>query len=174
VAIGRRPAVFAGALLLGACNAILGVEDRVLRDGVVEAEAGPDGTSTLPDATIKPDGSPVVDGGTRDADAGEADADASINHCDGGHEIGEYATWFGKVNLHRAPGGVWLSDDDCTSGATVNTVAYCQKFWPTTLTQYSYPATVEPKPFASGGGAPPTCGGVDRFKGEIQYACCGP
>ena len=160
--------------MLGACNAILGVEDRVLRDGVMESEAGVDGTSPLPDATITPDGGPG-EGGDADADAAEADADAAVVQCEGGlKELGEYTTWFGKVNIHRASGGSWLTDNDCASGADINTVAYCRKFWPSTVVQVHFSPTAELKPFTSGGGAAPTCGGVAPYPGEDQFACCAP
>lgn len=93
----------------------------------------------------------------------------------GSIQLGEYATWFGKVNLHRVTGGSWLVDDDCASGANINTVTYCQKFWSTTTRQVQLAApTSDLKPFTSGGNAAPACGGIAPYAGQAQFACCTP
>jgi hypothetical protein len=94
---------------------------------------------------------------------------------DAGVAVGEYATWSGKVNVHRGPGMAWTVDTDCSSGANVNTVLYCKKFWPTATTQVPLVAvTPEMKPFTAGGGAFPTCGGLYPFEGLVQFVCCAP
>ena len=66
-------------------------------------------------------------------------------------------------------------DTDCSSGADVNTVSYCQKFWPTTTKQVQLASvSSDAKPFTSGGGVSPTCGGVALYPGQNQFACCAP
>jgi hypothetical protein len=81
----------------------------------------------------------------------------------------QYATWCGKVNVH-SEGDAWVTDSDCTSGCNINTVDYCQKFWPEADAQ----VTVEPVPgelktFKDAG-----CGGGYDHEGFAQYACCAP
>ena len=89
------------------------------------------------------------------------------------YEVGQYATWGGKVNVHRAPGGAWEVDSDCITGANANTVDYCREFWPVASTQIALAQTSpEDKPFTAAGGAAPTCGGVFPGRGQAQYVCC--
>jgi hypothetical protein len=65
-----------------------------------------------------------ADAGDAADPAPEASLDASTGACgDGLVQVGEYNTWSGKVNVHRAPGGSWPLDTDCSSGSGVNTVA---------------------------------------------------
>ncbi len=45
--------------------------------------------------------------------------------------------WYGKVNQHVA-GNTWKTDSDGTSGANVNKLQYCQKFWPKTTSVADY------------------------------------
>ena len=45
-------------------------------------------------------------------------------------ELGRIATWWGKVTIHRANGGAWVQDADCTSGANIYDLNYCKKFFP--------------------------------------------
>jgi hypothetical protein len=163
-----------------------------------EADAAPDGASSTrlppgndasttaadPDATSAADASSSADGAADGATDGAAtdaavvpDSSTTSAACGAGFvQIGEYATWYGKVNVHRAgASGTWTVDTDCTSGADVNTVAYCQKFWPTTTKQAQLAAvTADNKPFTSGGGASPACGGVAPYPGQNQFACCAP
>lgn len=146
------------------------------------------GGARLPPSPAK-DAAPIDESDASVTDSGAADADAAADANDssvvdsggttacgaGFVQRGEYATWFGKVNLHRATGGAWLTDSDCSSGANVNTVAYCQKFWPGTTKQVQLAAvTADNKPFTSGGGTSPSCGGVAMYPGQAQFACCGP
>lgn len=137
-------------------------------------------TPTDPDAASAADASLTPDGA---ADAAATDAalmpDSSTTSaaCGTGFvQLGEYATWYGKVNVHRAgTSGTWSVDTDCTSGADVNTVAYCQKFWPSTTKQAQLAAvTADNKPFTSGGGVSPACGGVALHPGQSQFVCCAP
>jgi hypothetical protein len=160
-----------------------------------EADAAPDGasstrlppandastTATDPDATSPADASLTSDGASDGAAATDAavvpDSSTTSAACGAGFvQIGEYATWYGKVNVHRVgSSGTWTVDTDCSSGADVNTVAYCQKFWPTATKQAQLAAvSADNKPFTSGGGVSPACGGVALYPGQNQFACCAP
>jgi hypothetical protein len=125
-----------------------------------------------PDAAAAPDGADAAS----NADAATAPDATTSAACGAGFvELGEYATWYGKVNVHRATGGAWVVDTDCSSGADVNTVSYCQKLWPTATKQAPLAAvTSDTKPFTSGGGVSPACGGVALYPGQNQFACCAP
>jgi hypothetical protein len=90
--------------------------------------------------------------------------------CPGGEEaIGEIAVSCAQVNVHGMPGAMWTTDPDCTSGCNVVTVAYCQKFYPTT-TKLVTLAAVSPdnKPFFSASCPNPAW----DYPGTGQYACC--
>ena len=159
-----------------------------------EADAAPDASgsrlpprrdaaSADPDAGDHADGSPLsdaasdtgLDAAVTDSAVAPDSGSASAACGPGFVQIGEYATWYGKVNVHRATGGAWIVDTDCSSGADINTVAYCQKFWPTTTKQAQLAAvTPDNKPFTSGGGVSPACGGVAPYPGQNQFACCAP
>ena len=46
---------------------------------------------------------------------------------------GRIEYWFGKVNQHKSmPSGSWLTDPDGVSGALIDQLVYCQKWWPGT------------------------------------------
>ncbi len=116
------------------------------------------------------DGAQAADG----SDASTDDGSTAPTCGDGGVALGQYATWQGKVNVHRTLGLQWAVDTDCSSGANNNTVAYCKKYWPTTTVQVPFTTvSSEQKPFTAGGGAAPTCGGVYPFEGQLQFLCCG-
>jgi hypothetical protein len=53
--------------------------------------------------------------------------------------------WQGKVNLHRDSGGSWTKDSDCTSGAGIDPLVYCKKFYPATTSVTSVPVTTKPE-----------------------------
>lgn len=131
-------------------------------------DAGADGSASSSDAALDVDARASYD-------AGDA-AVISQGSCTVGlKQVGEYATWSGKVNVHRSTGGAWSVDSDCSSGANINTVTYCQKFWPGATTQvHLMTVTPEQKPFTQGGGTAPTCGGLAMFQGLDQFACCAP
>ncbi|MCY1001826.1 hypothetical protein OWM54_32195 [Myxococcus sp. MISCRS1] len=63
---------------------------------------------------------------------------------DKGAEQGRISYWSGKVNAHKAPGGAWLKDSDCSSGANIPPLTYCRKFFPGTNSVVAVP--VSPKP----------------------------
>ncbi|CAN5849483.1 hypothetical protein BH11MYX4_BH11MYX4_53490 [soil metagenome] len=178
---------FLAAVALVACatgTATNDVTDDLALNG---SDGGREGGAVLPpstktDAASEPDQSDaaVPDGGLDGAldaakDAG-VDSSTTSGACGAGSaQLGEYATWSGKVNVHRTTGGTWLVDSDCSSGANVNTVAYCQKLWPTTTKQVQLAAvTSDTKPFTSAAGSAPACGGVALSPGQAQFACCVP
>ena len=46
--------------------------------------------------------------------------------------LGKISYWSGKVNQHTDASGTWATDSDGSSGANINTLAYCKKFYPGT------------------------------------------
>ena len=46
--------------------------------------------------------------------------------------LGKISYWFGKVNQHTDASGAWQTDPDGTSGANLNKITYCRKFYPGT------------------------------------------
>ncbi|PTL80261.1 hypothetical protein DAT35_30190 [Vitiosangium sp. GDMCC 1.1324] len=62
----------------------------------------------------------------------------------GGAEVGRISYWYGKVNVHKAPGGSWLKDSDCTSGADIDPLTYCRKFFPGTTSVTEVSVTAKP------------------------------
>ncbi|NTX10812.1 hypothetical protein HUA76_08450 [Myxococcus sp. CA056] len=85
-----------------------------------------------------------------------------------GPELGRISTWWGKVNLHKSPGGDWLTDSDCSTGANVYDLNYCRKFWPTATTVTEVPVTPKPANVWRTGG----CGiELGDFDGEKEYVC---
>lgn len=132
-----------------------------------DAQAAKDGASSDTDASAN------VDSGGSDGGDGSVVVQGAC--AMGQRQLGEYSTWSGKVNVHRAAGGSWLVDSDCSSGVENNTIAYCKKFWPTTTVQVHLASVnSDTKPFTQGGGTAPICGGLAPNKGVDQYACCAP
>lgn len=85
-----------------------------------------------------------------------------------GTEYGRISTWWGKVNLHKSPGGNWLTDTDCSTGARVFDLAYCRKFWPAATSVTEVPVTVKPAGVWRTSG----CGmDASDFDGEHEYVC---
>jgi len=48
------------------------------------------------------------------------------------------AYWYGKVNQHVDDHGAWQTDPDGVSGADINELAYCQKWYPSTTSTQEY------------------------------------
>ncbi len=48
------------------------------------------------------------------------------------------AYWWGKVNQHTDANGIWQSDPDGTSGADLDKLTYCQKWYPATTSYEEY------------------------------------
>ncbi len=87
---------------------------------------------------------------------------------DSGNELGRISTWWGKVNLHKSPGGNWLTDSDCSTGARVFDLNYCRKFWPQATSVTEVPVTPKPANVWRTSG----CGMVESdFDGEKEYVC---
>ena len=56
--------------------------------------------------------------------------------------LGKISYWWGKVNMHNS-NGAWVSDPDGSSGASIEMVQYCKKFFPgTTEIRDSDPETI--------------------------------
>ncbi|MFA5929714.1 MAG: PKD domain-containing protein [Candidatus Micrarchaeia archaeon] len=56
--------------------------------------------------------------------------------------LGKISYWWGKVNMHNS-NGAWVSDPDGSSGANIEMVQYCKKFFPgTTEIRDSDPETI--------------------------------
>jgi hypothetical protein len=89
-----------------------------------------------------------------------ADAGQALN--------GHVATWSGKVNVHTQADGSWIVDEDCASGAGVNHLTYCQKFWANTIAVAPLESpTASLKPFHNAG-----CATEVPHPGTVQFACC--
>jgi hypothetical protein len=103
------------------------------------------------------------------AECEEGEAPAGV--CpDGMENLGEFAIWCGKVNVHNDPDtGMWMKDDDCKSGCNDKDVAYCQKYWPGAMQSVEINVTPVPKPFHNAG-----CQVEYLNPGKKQFACCGP
>lgn len=50
------------------------------------------------------------------------------------------AYWWGKVNQHVDSSGIWQTDPDGTSGANLDKLTYCKKWYPNTVKVESYVA----------------------------------
>ena len=88
---------------------------------------------------------------------------------DGLENLGEFATWFGKVNVYTDPSsGTWMSDADCKSGCNVNDVGYCTKYYPGATEVVEIDVSDVIKPFFNAG-----CKQEYPNPGKKQYACCG-
>jgi hypothetical protein len=57
--------------------------------------------------------------------------------------------WYGKVNQHTKD-GVWYTDPDGTSGANIDKLTYCKKWYPNTVSIKDYSNTSEPDWKAAG------------------------
>jgi len=171
-------------LLLVAASTVHCAEGATLVDDV-DRPVGPRtggeaDASTGRDASARPNdsGTSPRDAAADDAAVEEEEEDAAVDAAippasvcaTGTRQVGEYAIWQGKVNIHRATGGTWENDSDCTTGADNNTVAYCKKLWPATTTQVELPQpTSEIKTFTS-----VNCEDPVPHRGFFQYVCCAP
>ena len=115
---------------------------------------------------------------TRVTDAGK---DAKAACPEGGVLLGRFMTYGGKVNVHSPMSTVvlerkgdvlngWFPDPDCTSGADMKDLGYCQVFWPTSTTvQGPVPPDPLPKPYFT-----EKCEVlVKTDPGQKMYLCCG-
>ncbi len=106
--------------------------------------------------------------GTRQA----ADSNTAVTASRSGSVIllrPRIAYWSGKVNAHLDSGGTWTKDTDCTSGAGIDPLTYCQKFYPTTTSVTS--VAVSPKPALLWN----TAGCGQQYSGDgVQEWTCNP
>lgn len=81
---------------------------------------------------------------------------------------GRISYWQGKVNTHTDPvTSVWQSDSDCTSGAGIDPLTYCKKFYPATTSVTSVPVTTKPALSWNTAG----CGSQYSGDGVTEYLC---
>lgn len=84
-------------------------------------------------------------------------------------ELGRISYWSGKVNTHKPAGGSWTWDGDCVSGANIDPLTYCRKFWPQTSSVT--PVNLSSKPgslwFTAG------CGQAFPGDGQQEWVCNG-
>lgn len=53
-------------------------------------------------------------------------------------QIPRIAYWWGKVNQHVDTSGIWVTDPDGKSGANLDKLSYCQKWYPNTVSVKPY------------------------------------
>ena len=75
--------------------------------------------------------------------------------------------WWGKVNAHRDSGGTWTKDADCTSGASINPLTYCKKFYPSTTSVTSVALSAKPALLWNTAG----CGQQYTSSGVQEWTC---
>ena len=148
---------------LGACTSFDAAEASA-QDAGTQREAAVD----IPDVVSETDAGSdaIADGPPSD---GSIDAPPTHPDCPLGTSYrGSFATWLGKVNVHTLPDGGWTHDPDCESGANINDLVYCKKWWEDATSIVL--ADVDPtlKPFWNAG-----CEMLEQFPGEQQFVCCG-
>ena len=112
----------------GSRGSVSGSSDAAIDRGSrleVGAEVGPD---------QRPDG-------TADARDAADRADSELQAVQGPARI---SYWQGKVNTRRDSGGTWTYDRDCSSGAEIDPLTYCQKFYPTTTSVTTVEVSTKP------------------------------
>jgi hypothetical protein len=85
-------------------------------------------------------------------------------------EVGRISYWWGKVNVHKNVAGAWVWDPDCSSGANIDPLTYCQKFWPSTVSVTSVSVSSKPGAVWKTGGCGTTYGG----DGLQEWTCNEP
>lgn len=79
------------------------------------------------------------------------------------------AYWKGKVNLHQDSTGAWTKDADCSSGAGIDPLTYCKKFYPATTSVTSVAVTTKPALLWNTGGC------KEQYSGDgAQEFICNP
>jgi hypothetical protein len=91
----------------------------------------------------------------------------SRHTCEWGSELGRIGSWSGKVNIHLDASGVWQPDSDCTSGANIDPLSYCQKFWPSTASVAPVELTAKPTSVWYDAG----CGTLFGGPGVSEFIC---
>jgi hypothetical protein len=109
------------------------------------------------------------DGGDDDpADAAAIDA-ATIDAEPVMVEMPRISYWSGKVNIHRDPGGAW-TNADCSSGAGIDPLTYCQSLYPLTVSITEVTLSSKPDPVWWEGG----CSAVHLHDGVQEWTCNQP
>jgi hypothetical protein len=100
---------------------------------------------------------------------GDETGESCLRDCHAsGPVLGRFARYCGKVNSHTSPDGTWTWDQDCTSGCKSGDLAYCQKFWPSTISIRRVPVSSKPNNvWANAECAPVT----DDFDGGDEFEC---
>jgi len=83
-------------------------------------------------------------------------------------ELGRISRWCGKVNIHEAPGGGWVTDSDCISGCDIGGLAYCRKFWPTTASIVQVSVSSKPNNVWNNRGCQQV---IDDYDGDDEFVC---
>jgi hypothetical protein len=138
--------------------------------------------ATTPDAGASDAGGDSASGGSEGGGSdggGSGDGGSDGGPCGAGVALGTVGTLFGKVNVHtpktslddpanllRAING-WLPDPDCASGADLEKVGYCRRFWPDTSDVVAGTVTPDNKPFLPAG-----CSPLGPLPGQAEYVCC--
>lgn len=84
------------------------------------------------------------------------------------YEVARFATWCGKVNVHRDASGEWVADGDCRSGCNVDIGGYCRRLNSSTSHVVRVSPTPVHKPFVTA-----RCEERYPSSGENEYVCCG-
>jgi hypothetical protein len=85
-----------------------------------------------------------------------------------GGEYGRISMWWGKVNIRKGwSSGTWQWDADCSSGANLDPLAYCRKFWPGTAVAEAVPLSTKSSNVWKSAG----CSASYTFIGEREYIC---
>ncbi|NVJ21580.1 hypothetical protein HUW62_10160 [Myxococcus sp. AM011] len=106
----------------------------------------------------------------RQRGAPQAEDDSRVRALgDKGTELGRISYWSGKVNAHKAAGGAWLKDSDCSSGASIAPLTYCRKFFPGTSSVTAVPVTAKPPNLWNTAGCTQTYSGT----GLQEWICDG-
>jgi len=92
-------------------------------------------------------------------------------------EVGRFARYCGKVNIHVCSPGVWVPDPNCSSGCThadtaTERLAYCQRFYPETQSVISTALTAKPIDVFKNGGCKQITDGTNDSDGMDEFACC--
>lgn len=85
--------------------------------------------------------------------------------------VGRISYWQGKVNVHTdATTSIWTPDSDCTSGAGIDPLTYCKKFYPTTVSITPVELSKKPPQLWNTAG----CGQQYTSDGVQEWTCNAP
>ncbi len=163
--LARKPVVDAvtGELVCMPCDGKSSCMDGMCKGGETCGSCSFDCGSCPPPPTSPYCGDDICNGG----ETGES----CLRDCHAsGPVLGRFARYCGKVNSHTSPDGTWTWDQDCSSGCNSGGLAYCQKFWPSSINIRRVPVSSKPNNvWANAGCAPVT----DDFDGGDEFECVG-